>query len=415
MEFCLITNKFNSYNDNIVLQSFKITILQGVYGVMGGQDLSSLEINYEEILSICPQALNVFKQHGAKELKALFDIANILSTEHFYSEAAFFYRLAFDAHSKSPTQYPLAHVLLMARQIVLLKANLPLKQEELDQLKSLCTPLYNFVVGWRLYKAEHDAFAAIKIMQNCYEEFHTGEEADTIYLTIMMDIFNPLPAIGIKKRAAGKVDFNVIPNNLFLYWDQNPPKEISDNFEYLKKISHFHLKIFDKAEATEWLYQNYGVEARQIFLSARHPAEAADFLRIHVINYYGGWWLDADIQIQSIEQFYSVIPSTYEHVFFLTNNNVVHNDFFGSIANSPILNECILNLYRNSYLHQGLFIAYKTGPGVFARALNRSFYRALRGEAKSPSCILLDYHNFSQVIREFDTPYKGTTVSWMSV
>ncbi|PXY99735.1 hypothetical protein GN303_01450 [Commensalibacter melissae] len=378
-------------------------------------DNMNLDVGYEEILSVCPQALDVFKHHGAKDLNPLFDIANILSTNHFYSEAAFFYKIAFDTHSKSPTQYPLAHVLLMARQVALLKASLPLKQEELEQLKNLCIPLYNFVVGWKQYRENNDAFNAIRIMQNCYEEFHTGEEADTIYLTIMMNIFNPVSSIGIKNREVGRADFSVIPNNLFLYWDQNPPEEISNNFKFLKELGHFNLKIFDKVEATEWLYQNYGVEARQIFLSARHPAEAADFLRVHVINYYGGWWLDADIQIQSVEKFYSITPAIYDHVFFLTHNNVVHNDFFGSVAKSPILEECMLSLYRNSYLHQGLFIAYKTGPGVFARALNRHFYRALRGEAKYPSCILLDHQKFAEVIREFDTPYKGTTTSWMAV
>ena len=82
-------------------------------------------------------------------------------------------------------------------------------------------------------------------------------------------------------------------------------------------MRHFNLKVFDKAEATEWLYQNYGVEARQIFLSARHPAEAADFLRVHVINHYGGWWLDADIRIKSSETFNAIVPSCYEHVFLL--------------------------------------------------------------------------------------------------
>ncbi len=372
----------------------------------------NLGVGYEGILSICPQALDIFKQRGAEDLNALFDIANTLSTNHFYPEAAFFYKMAFDIHSKSPTQYPLAHVLLMARQVALLKANLPWKQEELEQLKNLCIPLYNFVVGWKQYRENKDAFTAIHTMLNCYEEFHTGEETDTIYLTIMMDLFNPSSLIGIRNREVGKADFNVIPNNLFLYWDQNPPEEINNNFKYLKDLGHFNLKIFDKAEAIEWLYQNYGTEARQLFLSARHPAEAADFLRIHVINYYGGWWLDADIQLQSVEKFYIVTPVIYEHVFFLTDNNVIHNDFFGSISNSSILNDCLLSLYRNSYLHRGLFIAYKTGPGVFARALNRHYYRTLRGEAKYPSCVLLDHHKFAEVIREFPTPYKTQGPTW---
>lgn len=371
-------------------------------------------VDYTDMLSICPQALDVYQQQGLEELINVFNIANILGTNLHYAEAAFFYKIAFNMHSKSAGQFPLAHFLLMARLVALLKGNFPIKGEELEQLKGLCIPLYNYVMGWKQYKENGNALAALQLMGNCFEEFHTGEETDTIYLTIMMDLFNPNPDISIKNRSFGAADFNVIPNNLFMYWDQNPPEEILRNFEYHKTLTHFNLRIFNKEEATEWLYQNYGVEARQVFLSARHPAEAADFLRVHVINYYGGWWLDADIKIQSIEKFFSVIPSSYEHVFLLTHNNVVHNDFFGSIPNSPILNDCMLSLYRNSYLHTGLFIAYKTGPGIFGRALNRNFYRCLRGEAKKPSVVLLDHNKFWDVVADFDTPYKNSTPHWMA-
>lgn len=381
---------------------------------MEKKDQLTSDVDYTDVLSVCPQALAFYQQNGVTELIHAFNIANILGTNQFYAEAAFFYKIAFNMHSKKANQFPLAHFLLMARLVALLKGSLPIKEEEMNELKSLCVPLYNYIEGWRQYKQNGDALSAIRLMGNCFEELHTGEETDTIYLTIMMDLLNPDPGLCIKNRAFGGADFNVIPNNLFMYWDQNPPSEIVKNFEYHKSLTHFNLKIFDKAEATEWLYQNYGVEARQIFLSARHPAEAADFLRVHVINYYGGWWLDADIRIQSTEQFYSVIPSGYEHVFLLTHNNVVHNDFFGSVPNSAILNDCMLSLYRNSYLHTGLFIAYKTGPGIFSRALNRIFYRALRGEAKRPSVVLLDDRKFWSVIADFDTPYKNAAPHWMS-
>lgn len=374
----------------------------------------NLDVDYSDMLSICPQALDFYTKNGMTELMHPYTIANILGTNQFYAEAAFFYKIAFNMHSKDAGQFPLAHFLLMARLVALLKGNFPIKEEEMEQLKGICIPLYNYVAGWRLYKESGNALAALQLMGNCFEELHTGEETDTIYLTVMMDLFNPNQEVCIKNRAFGVADFNVIPNNLFMYWDQNPPEEIQKNFEYHKTLSHFNLKIFNKEEATEWLYQNYGVEARQLFLNARHPAEAADFLRVHVINYYGGWWLDADIKIQSVEQFFSIIPSTYEHVFLLTHNNVVHNDFFGSVPNSPILNDCLLSLYRNSYLHTGLFIAYKTGPGVFSRAINRVFYRYLRGEAKKPSVVLLDDRKFWSVIFDFDTPYKNSTQHWMA-
>ncbi|EHD13160.1 hypothetical protein CIN_18970 [Commensalibacter intestini A911] len=371
-------------------------------------------VDYTDMLSICPQALEVYQQRGLNDVIAAYDIGNILSTNHFYAEAAFLFKLAFNMHSKSPSEYPLCHILWMIRMVALLKGNFPIKDEELEQLKGLSLPFYNYIVGWKQYKENKDAFSALSVMQNCYEEFPTGEEADRTYISIMMDLFNTDSKLSVEGRSYSTGMQATIPNNLFMYWDQNPPPEIVENFEYHQRLGHFNLKIFNKAEASDWLYQQYGVEARHLFLSARHPAEAADFLRVHVINHYGGWWLDADIRIKSIDQFYSVIPMVYDHVFLLTDNYVVHNDFFGSIPNSPILNECIRTLYHNCYVNRDMFIAYKTGPGIFNRGINRTLYHCLKGEGKRPSFIMLDYNQFWDVIDDFETPYKTASQHWMA-
>ncbi|WP_026398827.1 glycosyltransferase family 32 protein [Acetobacter nitrogenifigens] len=89
------------------------------------------------------------------------------------------------------------------------------------------------------------------------------------------------------------LDSSRIPFRVYMYWDQNPPTEIQENFDYHRQIQGLDYQVFNKDHATEWLYQNYGVEARGLFLGARHPAEAADFLRVHIMQLYGGWWLVA--------------------------------------------------------------------------------------------------------------------------
>lgn len=175
------------------------------------------------------------------------------------------------------------------------------------------------------------------------------------------------------------------------------------------------VKIFDREEAAEWLYQNYGIEARELFLTARHPAEAADFLRVHVINRLGGWWLDADLKLKEHAARQFMQSSRCAGQYFTTSNYVVHNDFFGSSANSPLLNDCLLSLYRNCYLHKGLFIAYKTGPGVFNRAFSRLYHNTVAFNTKIPMIQIHNQQDFDACIEEFDTPYKHTTPHWQSM
>ncbi|CAK7193451.1 hypothetical protein COMNV_01666 [Commensalibacter sp. Nvir] len=373
---------------------------------------TKLDLNF--VLAVCPQALQMYEQRGLDDVVAAYDIGNVLSTNRFYAEAAYLYKLAFEMHSKSPSEYPLAHILWMIRIVALLKGGLEIKDEELEQLKNLSVPFYNYITGWKAYKENKGVRAALKIMENCYEEFPTGEEADRVYLSLMVELLNNKFVGDGESRNSNVSGFNAIPNNVFMYWDENPPEEIQANFSYHQSMTHFNLKIFNKNEAANWLYHYYGVEARQLFLNVRHPAEGADFFRLHVINHYGGWWLDADIKIRSIKRFFEIIPVGYDHVFFVTDEFVAHNDFFGSIANSPILNEGLRSLYHNSYVHKDMFIAYKTGPGILNRALNRNFYRFYKGEAKAQSCIILDHNDFWKVIEDFPTPYKEISPHWMA-
>ncbi|CAI3957674.1 Mannosyltransferase OCH1 or related enzyme (OCH1) [Commensalibacter communis] len=347
-------------------------------------------VDYTDMLSICPQALEAYQQRGVNDVIAAYDIGNILITNHFYGEAAFFYKLAYNMHSKSPSEHPLSHVLWMIRMVALLKGGFPLKDEDLEQLKGLSIPFYNYVTGWKHYKDNHDALSAVLMMGNCYEEFPTGEGADRTYLSIMMDLFNFRPQLSVQGRTYANSMIQVIPNNLFMYWDEDVSEDRS-NFEYHQQLGYFNCKIFSKTEAVDWLYQNYGIEARQLFLSLNSPVEAEDFLRVHVINQYGGWWLGTGLRIKSVEQFCTVLPTMYEHVFFLADIDVVHNDFFGSVANSPILNECIRSLYHNCYVNPSLFPTYKTGPGIFNRAVNRNLYRCLKGQGQRPSLIMLNH------------------------
>ncbi|TPW36300.1 glycosyltransferase family 32 protein [Oecophyllibacter saccharovorans] len=353
-----------------------------------------------------PLASEKLRILGGDTIESCFEIANILHLNRNVQEAAYFYRRAFDLHDKVPTHFPTAPVLLQVSLLCKLKAGENLASEELAELERYCIPFADYIRGMEKAWRQGDYEGAFRQIGNAYEEFHTGEEVDSLTLEVMRRLY------GEWLIPQGDRPQKRIPKNIFLYWDANPPPEIDENFRRHREIEGFNVQIFDKERAANWLYQYYGVEARSMFLSARHPAEAADFLRVHVINLLGGWWLDADLRINGPEALKMMAEETAGTALFLTHNNVVHNDFFGSVPNSELLNDCLLSLYRNGYQHSGLYIAYKTGPGIFNRALNRLMHRLVNGMEISTSMRVRDHEAFPVWTEEFDTPYKHNLPSW---
>ncbi|WP_205665026.1 hypothetical protein [Acetobacter cibinongensis] len=346
-----------------------------------------------ESLSIDPQAKAYFDQRGITTVHDAFIIASILHTNKNVKEAAVIYGLAFRIHPKRPDHYPLAQSLLQARLLCMLKAGIRPPRREIDILRGYNIPFANYIEGIDMAWDGQDGRAALRHIGNAYEEFHTGEEIDSLYLEIVLksapDLLESTEK-GLSQRS--------IPKKLFMYWDHNPPAEIAANFDFHRNIPGFKFKVFDKHEAAEWLYTNFGVEARSIFLGARHPVEAADFLSVHVTQLCGGWWLDAGIRIRDEAALRFMAEQTASNVFLLTHNGVVHNNFYGTVANSSIGADCLLSLYKNSYLHHGLSRAYKTGSGVFNRALNRRAWRVLQGFEAADGVQVYDHTVFDRVI-----------------
>lgn len=372
---------------------------------LGAPQAFSLPLEFD------PQAKAYLQEHGAETTDHCFHLANILHMNGNVAEASIIYRRAYDLHSKSPTQFPSAQALLQVRLLTLLKSGQSVPPDELQEMRSLSIPYAQYIEG--VQKGWHGATAmdALKTIGNAFEEFHTGEEADTLWLEFALRASPSLFDVRLDVNSPA----TRIPRRIFMYWDKNPPPEIAENFEYHRKLNGFEVRIMDFAEATEWLYDNCGIEARDIFINARHPAEAADFLRLHLLQALGGWWLDADLKLGKQATLDFMATRTKSATFLLTRGHVVHNDFFGTCPNNEVLSDALLSIYRNCYLHPGLFIAYKTGPGVYARAINRIAYRSLNGNRPKQSIEIHDQAKFNELIEEFHTPYKFQTPNWRAI
>lgn len=356
----------------------------------------------ESCLAIDPQAQEFFAREGADTVGKCVGIANILHAHRHVREASEFYRRACDLHDRSPGLTPSAHWLLQARLLCLLKAGMTPPDAELSELRALCIPYADYIEGVRKAWQGGDVFDAVRTIGNAYEEFHTGEEIDSILLGL---VHRGMPGIFNGKPAGRNVS---IPRKLFFYREkQDLPPQVAENLGRYKDIRDLEIHVFNRDEAAEWLYTYYGVEARSLFLEARHPGEAADFLRVHVINLLGGWWLDANLRLR-LAAFRTLMDTPDRNgVYFLTDHDVIRNDFFGSTPNSEILGDCIFSLYRNSYLHKDFPVAGRTGPGIFGRAMNRLINRRLNGIISHEMIAVLDHVQFRNVIEAVDPPHNA--------
>ncbi|MBS0960891.1 glycosyltransferase family 32 protein [Acetobacter thailandicus] len=395
-------NRSRNKNNTPINESINTPPLEEITNVpleeeipVSSDDKSVTEFDIKSI-SVDINAREYFQKNGINSIEDAFNIANILHANKSVREAAVIYGLGFRLHSKEPNKYPLAQTFLQKRLLCLLKAGVEPPRHEIDLLRGYNIPYANYIEGIALAWRENKGEEALKHMKNAYEEFHTGEEIDRLYFEIVLksapQLLDPTPEAERKEK---------IPNNLFMYWDKSPPPEVLDNFAIHKNMKQFNLRIFDKEEATEWLYSNYGVEARSIFLNARNSAEAADILRVHVTQLYGGWWMNADHRIRDEAAADFMTSQDASDVFFVTGNNVIHTDCYGTIPGSMIGEDCLLSLYRNCYLHPVMFTAYKTGSGVFNRAVNRRIWRKIQGFNIKETLKIYDEAAFDKVIYKF--------------
>ncbi|MFT9298256.1 MAG: hypothetical protein ABF542_09120 [Gluconobacter sp.] len=353
------------------------------------------------------QALAYFEKHGADTVEHSFAIANILHIHSNVKEASFFYRRALDLHGKSQTEYPLPQSLLQVRLLCLLKASESLPEEEILELEKYSFPQANYIRGIRAAWRENNFDESLKLIGNCFEEFHSGEEIDRLYLEIALRWIRSFGEDGFPKSQPE------IPHHLYMYWDANPPVEISENIEYHQNMLGDRFTIFTRETATKWLYDHYGKEASDLFQQVRHPAEGADLLRLHVILAKGGWWIDADLRIKSDEEWNALatIPTTCQ--LFTTDNYVLHNDFFGATASHPVIANALMTAWANMFRHPGLYIAFKTGPGVLNRAVSRALFQSLELKAQLPVLRIDGQARFNDFVEEYEVHYKGNA-SWHS-
>jgi len=77
-----------------------------------------------------------------------------------------------------------------------------------------------------------------------------------------------------------------------------------------------------------------------------HPAQKADFVRVHVICDYGGIWLDSDtLVIHSLDCLFDIVENK-DGFFIKQNNKGLWNGIFGSKKKTPLMMQWKKNMMK---------------------------------------------------------------------
>ena len=132
--------------------------------------------------------------------------------------------------------------------------------------------------------------------------------------------------------------------NVFVYWVGKSYSLI----ELLRKIMKYHAnngKNYHLHLLNENNLSNYITELPDGFHELK-PAYQADYVRVAVIEKYGGIWLDSDTLVMSnLSNLFDVLDSQ-QGFFIRQNNELLCNGVFGSRAGTPLLKQWRKDIFQ---------------------------------------------------------------------
>lgn len=176
----------------------------------------------------------------------------------------------------------------------------------------------------------------------------------------------------------------MIERNVFIFWTGNDFKLI----KVLRNILYLHStngKGYNVKFITLDNIHTYLDHIPHCFYELCH-AHKADYIRVQVVNKYGGIWFDSDILVMSsLDPLFEILETTDQLGFFVTQNNKgMYNGFFGSKPKTKLMTrwcqdidkilqnangynldwEVLGNKLLDMYMKEGLFETYKIYPGL---------------------------------------------------
>ena len=174
-------------------------------------------------------------------------------------------------------------------------------------------------------------------------------------------ILNKLYNDNIKKEGKEK-----IPKKLHQVWlgGEIPKEYLELTKKWLENHPGWEYRLWGDSDIFE-----FGLDKNPIYNEIVNLGSKSDILRYHIINKYGGVYIDTDfISIKSLDELtkFSFFGGGFSIIKEQNNNPEIYNGLFGSIKNHPILRDCINNFQSTNKIPS---IHKATGPTFFTEMI----------------------------------------------
>lgn len=231
----------------------------------------------------------------------------------------------------------------------------------------------------------------------------TGGQSDWYFYKILKDKIKPHDTTQ---------SMEVIPRNLFVYFDKDPPEDIVQNIQDIISHDSFNVQYYNKEMTIDYLNQHHGKEVVDMFLSLGHASPESDFFRFHMMHHYGGYYLDADLKLEGdVSTYLKTFNNTTMVVKHPTDKGPIRTGFIGACAGTKLIENTIQVLYNNCINHPGLSPWLKTGPGPLTRGVINTLYSHDGDDLTDLPLLVLPQYTL-QFLTMLQPSYRGDERDW---
>lgn len=204
-----------------------------------------------------------------------------------------------------------------------------------------------------------------------------------------------------------------IPPQVFQYWDSpDIPPAITAIMDSWRNCPGLTYRRLDKKDAIRFLHTHYDADHVRAFRNANHAAEGSDFLRLCLLQTYGGIYADADDRLTGPVR--TLLECRRGMLLFRETFGALANNLLCARAGHPVL--AIAREFALSSLlareNDGPWS--KTGPGLITRAVATCLSSASDDEVRRELEIRPEIQMRQVVYPHIKLPYKTTPRYWDS-
>ena len=204
----------------------------------------------------------------------------------------------------------------------------------------------------------------------------------------------------------------VIPQAIWQYWDDpDPPEAVSEMVTSWSGLPGWSHQLFNRAQARNFLKQEFGPDWLRAFGLARGPAEEADFMRLCILARRGGVWADADDRLHG--DLNALLAGHAGLVVFREPiGSVIANNVIVAAPGHPAIRQAAVWVAEALLQRANETVWLQSGPGLLTRAVGQ--FLVTKGSAGARGGIRISGQEElrRQVAIHNRLPHKSTAHYW---